>query len=37
MKKVPKKCQGGGDPWYSLIFWSGMFGMFMCIMYGVAR
>ena len=28
---------GGGDPSYSLIFWSGMFGMFVGIMYGVAR
>ena len=27
----------GGDPSYSLIFGSGMFGMFVGIMYGVAR
>ena len=28
---------GGGDPSYLLIFWSGMFRMFVGIMYGVAR
>ena len=27
----------GGDPSYSLIFGSAMFGMFVGIMYGVAR
>ena len=36
-KKVPRKCQCGGDPWYSLILWSGMFGMLVGIIQGVAR